>query len=192
MRRKSLSAVVTVTGLNNETLLMYIYCDLMVAVGRCILGGGIAEAVLGSKLFGYLIVDLRNILIFLDFKEASASLLGHTFKDLLTVNVTLARIIASITATISSPWISPTTTWVATARISTARKTTPRITATAVLRVIVLWMGLLALEINGVNDGIGSLGRFDRADKILLTVSVDAIGKDDKGFASGLLAHQFV
>src|SRR5271170_1132812 len=168
---------------------MYIHCDLMVAVGRCVLGRGITEAVLCPELFSYLVVDLGHILILLYFKEAPAGLLGHAFEDLLAVNVALAGIVAPAATTIASTRIAPTAAGVATARISTPGKAAPGIPATAALRIIVLWMGLLALEINGVDDGIGSLGGFDGADEILLAVSVHSVGEDDESLAAGLLAH---
>ena len=119
---------------------MDIHCDLMVAVGRCVLGGGITEAVLGSELFGDLIVDLGDILILLYFKEAPAGLLGHTFEDLLAVNVALAGIVAPIATTVTSTRISPAAAGLAPARISAPGKTAPRISAMTTLSIIVLWM----------------------------------------------------
>src|SRR5438552_2861794 len=53
-------------------------------------------------------------------------------------------------------------------------------------------MRLFALEIDGIDDGVGALGSFDGFDEGLSAPAVAAIGEDDDGFAAGLLAHEFV
>ena len=60
------------------------------------------------------------------------------------------------------------------------------------LLIVILRMRLFALEVDGVDDGIRSLGGFNRSDEGFLTVSVDSIGEDDDGFAAGLFVHQLV
>src|SRR3979490_3422787 len=69
-----LSGVVAVAGLDEESLLVEGEIDLVVAAGGGVLGGGVAETVLGAQLFGDLVVDLGYFLIFLDLEEAAAGL----------------------------------------------------------------------------------------------------------------------
>ena len=62
----------------------------------------------------------------------------------------------------------------------------------AVLVLIESTGGLAALEVDGVDDGVGSLGGLDGGGERLLAAAVDAVGEDDDGLSSGLLAHQLV
>ena len=87
LRPELLSGVVAVAGLDEEALLVEGEVDLVVAVGGGVLAGGVAETVLGAKLFGDLVVDLSDVLVFLDLEETSAGLLGHALEDLLAVDV---------------------------------------------------------------------------------------------------------
>jgi hypothetical protein len=59
------------------------------------------------------------------------------------------------------------------------------------LAVLVAWR-LLALEVDGVDDGVGALGCFECAGEALLAAAVDAIGEDDERLAALLLCHEFV
>jgi len=88
-------------GLSGEYLL-----QPMVAVGSCVLGGGITEAILCPEFFRDLVIDLGDVLIFLDLEEPATGLLCHTFEDLLSIDVALAGIVSS---TIASTWIPPAT-----------------------------------------------------------------------------------
>ena len=74
----------------------------MVAVGGGVLVGRVTETVLGAKLFGDLVVDLSDVLFFLDFEETAAGLLGHAFEDLFAVDVVLARLVAACSAAIAT------------------------------------------------------------------------------------------
>src|ERR1700726_332889 len=82
-----LSGVVAVACLDEEALLVEGEIDLVVAAGGGVLGGGIAEAVLGAQLFGDLLVDLGHVQILLDLEEAAAGLLSHALEDFLAVGV---------------------------------------------------------------------------------------------------------
>src|ERR1700738_2122054 len=111
-----LSGVVAVAGLDEEALLAESELDPVVAAGGCVLGGGVAEAVLGAQLFGDLVVDLGYVLILLDLEETAAGLLGHALEGFLAVDMAWAGgIVAAIVAsTVASAWI-------ATARIARRR-----------------------------------------------------------------------
>src|ERR1700738_4471825 len=82
-----LSGVVAVAGLDEEALLAESELDPVVAAGGCVLGGGVAEAVLGAQLFGDLVVDLGYVLILLDLEEAAAGLQCHALEDFPAVDV---------------------------------------------------------------------------------------------------------
>ena len=51
---------------------------------------------------------------------------------------------------------------------------------------------LFALEVDGVDDGVGSLGGFNGAGEGLFAAVVLSVGKEDEGFAALLFAHEFV
>src|ERR1700722_13284292 len=80
-----------------------------------------------------------------------------------------------IPAWITATWI--TTAWIASSAVATLRE------------VLVL---LFALEIDGIDDGVGALRRFDGFDESLSAAAVTTIRQDDDGFAAGLFAHQLV
>src|SRR3981189_3169642 len=88
--RVLLSGVVTVAGLDEETLLVEGEIDLVVAAGGGVLAGGVAEGVLGAQVFGDVVVDLYSVLIFLDLEEAAAGLLGHALEDFFAVRAVAA------------------------------------------------------------------------------------------------------
>src|ERR1700758_3088184 len=116
---KLLSGVIAVAGLNEVSLLMEGQVDLMIAVGGGFLSGGVAEAVLGSQFFSDLVVDLGDVLIFLDLKDAASCLLCHTLEDLLAVDVFLpAGVVAAVIASATAAGI--TTARIATTRVATA------------------------------------------------------------------------
>ena len=104
-------------------------------------------------------------------------------------------IVAAVVAAVASSGI-------ASARITAAGITTSGVAATRIAAAGIAaaaaavadcsaW-GLFALEVDGVDDGVGALGGFDGFDEGLLAVSVDAVGEDDDGFAAGLFVHEFV
>src|SRR5580704_12771417 len=91
-----LSGVVAVAGLDEETLLAEGEIDPVVAAGGGVLGRGVAESILGAEFFGYLVVDLGDVLIFLDLEETAAGLLGHALEVFFAIDVTWAiRIVAT-------------------------------------------------------------------------------------------------
>jgi hypothetical protein len=193
LKARLLSGVVTVAGLDEEALLAEGKFDLVVAGGCGVLAGGIAEAVLGAQLFDDLIIDLGYILILLDLEEAAAGLLGHAFKVFLSVDVASGIIAASIAATrISASWV--TSARVASAGIAAAGVAATRISTTGVAATVLgaILVGLFAFEVDGVDDGVGALGGFDGFDEGLSTAAVAAVGEDDDGLATGLLAHELV
>jgi hypothetical protein len=157
---------------------------------RCgFLGGGVAETILGTKLFGYLLIDLSNVLVLLDLEEAAAGLVCHALEDLLAVSVGLvggigAGVVASTASRVAAAGV---TAWIATTRIASSRVATA-----ATLRIVIHGVVLFAFEVDGVDDGVGSLGGLDGFDEGFFALSVYAIGEDDDGFASGLFTHDLV
>ena len=117
-----LSGVVAVAGLNEQSLLVEAEIDLVVSGGGGFLGRGVAEPVLGAKLFGDLVVDLGHGQVLLDFEETATGLLGHALEDFFAVGMASATgVVATVVATtISSARIAATTGITASARISAA------------------------------------------------------------------------
>ena len=170
--------------------------DLVVSAGGGVLTGGVAETVLRAQLLGDLVVDLGNVLALLDLEEASAGLLGHALEGTFCRQRALGRIVAAVAATAvaSATGVAATTgiAATATARVAaTAAGVATRVaTTTAVLRVVLV--GFFAFEVNGVDDRVGALGGLDGFDEGLSAAAVTAVGEDDDGLASGLLAHELV
>ena len=189
------AGVVAVAGLQEEVLgagLGEREDDAVVAVGGGLLVGGVAEAVLGAQLIADLLVDLGEGLFLADLEEASAGLVGHALEDLLAVDMAWETLrLTALAASASTP------TGVATA--STGKSTATAATASGessaalAARILIESAGCLAaLEVDGVDDGVGALGGLDGGGERLLAAAVHAVGEDDDGLASGLLAHQLV
>src|SRR5438876_4343726 len=53
-------------------------------------------------------------------------------------------------------------------------------------------IGLVILEQNGIDHGIGTLSRLDRLIQTFFTACIDAVGEHDQSFAALLLLHQIV
>ncbi len=169
--------------------------DLMETLGGGVLAGCVAETVLSTKLFGDLVVNLSDVLIFLDLEEAAAGLLGHAFQDLFAIDVAEGRIVAVVPAAIASSGIAatgiPTAGITTTSRVAATWIASARVTAATVL-VVVLHRRLFAFEVDGVDDSVGALGSFDGFDEGFLAVSVDAVGQDNDGLPASLFVHEFV
>ena len=181
LKAELLSSVVTVAGLDEEAFLAEGELDPVVAVGGGVLGGGVAEAVLGAQLFRDLVVDLGYVLTLFDLEEAASGLLGHALEVLFAIDVAWAGgIVASIVASAVASRIATsrvattgiTAAWVATSGIAAAGVTTTGIAsaaatwiaaATAIVGIVLV--GLFAFEVDGVDDGVGALGGFDGFDE---------------------------
>src|SRR5271167_3438504 len=122
LKAELLSSVVAVAGLDEETFLVETEIDLVVTAGGGVLGGSVAETVLRAKLLGDLVVDLGDVLIFLDLEETAAGLLGHARENFLAVDVALAGgIVASIVAAaVTSAWVAAATAGIAASGVATA------------------------------------------------------------------------
>ena len=194
-----LAGVVAVAGLDGVLLLLVgvfeAKIDLVVTVGGCVLGRGVAEAVLGSELGGDLGIDLVYGVLFGDFEETSAGFGGHALEGLLAVGVLAATAagatLASSTTTAAgvstaSAGVASSTSGVsaASARIASA--------SAAVVAAVVVGLVVFTFEVDGVDDGVGALGGFDGAGEGFFAAAIDAVGEEDKSFAAFLLGHDLV
>ena len=177
-----LAGVVAVAGLDVESFLFGDgEVDLVVAVGGGGGVGGVAESVLGTKLFGDLGVDARDILFFRDLEEAAAGFAGDAFEDLFAVDAGLG-VAAAATALAAA---ATAASGIASAATGVAAAGTAAVVAEA-------GAVLLALEVDGVDDGIGALGGLDGMGEGLLAGVVDAVREDDEGFAAVLLGQELI
>ena len=194
------AGVVAITGLNREIFL----------VNRKDQSGGtrqqrfawsgvmVAQTILGAKFFGYLVVDSSYGLLLVDFEETSASLLCHAFEDLFSIwTSAVVATSGSSSTTATTPGIATpatgiaATTWV-TASPASAGISAPSSAAWEASTSLAPVGMFLALEIDGINDGVGPLRFFDGSDQGFLAPVVDAIGEDDDRLATFLLGHNLV
>src|SRR5438874_9001581 len=165
------AGVVAVAGLDG--VLGFVFAgegevDLMVALGCGIALGCEADAVLAAQLLADLIEDVGYSLFLRDLEDAAAGLLRDTLQDLLAVD---ALFLPAARAAATS----------AAARVATSAAREPA-SATAVATT-----GLLALEVDGVDDAVGSLRGFNRIGQPLLRAAVHAVGQHDQRLAALLL-----
>jgi acetyl esterase/lipase len=193
---RGFSGVVAVAGLNGKALLIGGEIDLMIASSSGILRGCVTEAVLGAQLFGDLGVDLGYVLILLDLEESAAGLVDHALEVLFAVGAPLRWGVvasASVAAGVASTPARVAAAGVTSSGIAASRVATARVAAAALVLVVVgSVLGLVAFEVDGVDDGVGALGGFDGADEVFAAAVVAAVGEDDEGFATLLLRHDLV
>ena len=191
------ASVVAVASLHDVVLLLVVVAELEINLVVALRGGvlvrGEGETVLGAELGGDLGVDVGGGLLFGDLEETSAGLVGHAIEDLLAVNLA-ATLAAGAVATAASTGIaSATTAGVAATGESSGEAYASALTATsAAAGGVVAGLALLAFEVDGVDDGVGALGGFDGLGEGLTAGVVDAVGEDDEGLATLLLAHELV
>src|ERR1017187_10100634 len=134
----------------------------MVAVGAGLLVRREGQPVLRAELLADLLVDVGHRLLLADLEQPSSRLVGHALKDLPAVesgNILRAALAGRAAARISSGVASGIPTRIAsrvTAGIAAAIVPgIPRMEAPVRIRLFP------ALEVDGVNDGVGALGRLD-------------------------------
>lgn len=152
--------------------------ELVVAVG--VVSGTEAEAVLGAEFFGDLLVDVGERLFFSDGEDAAAGFVGDALENFLAVDALLVAAPLAATTAREAATSSATTTGEA------AWKAAATPTSTAVV------MGFFAAVVDGVDRGVGTLGGLDGGADGFFAAAVVAVGEQDQGFASLLLANDFV
>src|SRR4029077_1112043 len=161
----------------------------MIPGGCAVFVGCIAHAVLRSQLLDNAGVDLADGFFLRDFKETSTSLFGNPLKNFFTVGsrffgmtLSSARPPATATAGISTSAPRPAST---STRPTAAA---PAHSAASPLAFVTIF-AMRIREINGVHDGVGTLGRLDGALQVSLAAAVNAVRENDESFPALLLFH---
>src|ERR1039457_1790704 len=135
----------------------------MVAVRAGLLVRREAQPVLRAELLADLLVDVGHRLLLADLEQPSSRLAGHALKDLPAVgcgNVLRAALAGRAAARISSGVAAGISARIAASRVTAGIAAAivpgiPRMEAPVRIRLFP------AFEVDGVNDGVGALGRLD-------------------------------
>src|SRR5580704_7072319 len=151
-----------------------------VIAGGLILGRGIAQHELGAQLLGDLGVVVVHGLFLLGLEESSPGLLGDFLQDLLAV-----RMVLLLPGVPASPGI-------ASARVTAARVAPSHAPVPPHAGVVSVVVVLVSSYIDGVDDGLGLLRRFNGAVQGFLAASILSIGQDHDGLPALLLLGNLI
>src|SRR5271165_3054036 len=157
----------------------------MIAGGSAVFIGCVAHAVLGSQFLRNAGVNLADGFLLSHFKETSAGFFGNPLKNLLAVGARFFRMTLAAAAAATRITTSATRPAAASAGVTAA---TPSHSTALPVTVFVVRLR----EIDGVDNGVGTLSGLDRALQVGLAAAVDAVRKNDECFPALLLFHQFV